>query len=322
MGRSLPGLPEPDDEVTGSVPLHPPTDNQEAIDDAPFLGLTDDDDVGEPPAPVAPLAAPPPSPPIAAGPPAPAPGGRTAAPPRRGDLGQADVPRLLTALHLSQATGALTLQRGPIKKILLVEKGAPIYAASNVAGERLGAICVRRGVVGAEELLALRRADAASKTSALLLAAGKLTPARRAELTAAQVRAIAWSTFEWRDGQYDFQLARPPPGLLHLGLSMADLLVEGMVRASTLPRLQADLPLAIHLAPSPAPGFQLYALGLRPGEAHLLSLCDGTKSVGDLVALARLPEREALAFLQACRVMRVLDEVERVLAGTRRMGFM
>ena len=123
-------------------------------------------------------------------------------------------------------------------------------------------------------------------------------------------------------GRYEFQLARPPAGLLHLGLSMADLLLEGMVRASTLPGLVTDLPTGIHLAPSPDPAFELYALGLRPGEAHLLSLCDGTKSVVDLVALSRLPERESLAFLQALRVMRVLDDVERVLAGTSRIGFM
>jgi len=324
MGLALPGLEPPDDEVTGSTPLAPP-DGAQAIDDSPYLALTDDDADGPPaPPPDDPLAAPPPAPP--GGEPAAAPqppsAGQAAAPPRKGDLSRFHVPHLLTALHVAQATGALTVQRGQVKKILLVERGAPVYAASNVSGERLGAICVRRGVVTAEELLALRRADPAARTSALLLKAGKLGPARRSELTCAQVRAIAWSTFEWREGQYDFQLARPPAGLLHLGLSMADLLLEGMVRASTLPRLQADLPLAIHLAPAPDPGFELYALGLRPAEAHLLSLCDGTKSVADLLALARLPEREAMAFLQACRVMRVLDEVERVLAGTRRMGFM
>jgi hypothetical protein len=162
----------------------------------------------------------------------------------------------------------------------------------------------------------------AARTADLLLAAGRLTPARRAALTAAQVKAITWATFEWRDGQYDFQLARPPSGLVPLGLTMADLLLEGMVRASTLPVLQAELPLDLHLAPSPTPAFELYALGLRPGEAHLLSLCDGTKGVADLVALARFPEREALAFLQALRLMRVLESVESVLAGTRRIGFM
>ncbi len=325
MGTALPGLTEADDEVTGAVPLRPAAELPGAIDDAPFLDLTDDDAVDGLPAPpaapppLAPLAAPlpaPPRPPAAAGAPAAGP------PPRRGDLGQVSVPRLLVALHVAQATGALTVQRGPVKKILLVEKGAPVYAASNVAGERFGAICVRRGVIGAEALAALRAQAPAARTADLLLQARRLTNARRAELTSAQVRAIAWSTFEWRDGQYDFQLARPPGGLLHLGLSMADLLLEGMVRASTPAVLRAELPRGIHLAPSPAPAFELYALGLRPGEAHLLSLCDGTKSVQDLVALARLPEREAEAFLQALRVMRVLDDVESVLAGTRRIGFM
>jgi hypothetical protein len=226
------------------------------------------------------------------------------------------------ALHQAQATGAITLTRGPVKKILLVDKGVPIYAASNVGAERFGAICVRRRLVTAEELDGLRRAGPGQRNGDLLEQAGRITHRMRVELVSAQVRAIAWSTFEWTEGRYDFQLARAPAGLLQLGLSMADLLLEGMVRASSKARLVTDLPVGIHLAPSPDPAFELYALGLRPGEAHLLSLCDGTKSVLDLVALSRLPERESLAFLQALRVMRVLDDVERVLAGTSRIGFM
>jgi hypothetical protein len=103
---------------------------------------------------------------------------------------------------------------------------------------------------------------------------------------------------------------------------MGDLVLEGMLRASTLAVLQAELPLDVNLAPAPDPAFELYALGLRPKEAHLLSLADGTKSVRDLVALSEMPARDAMAFLQAGRVMRVLDEVQRVLASTRRMGFM
>jgi hypothetical protein len=232
------------------------------------------------------------------------------------------VPRLLVALHQAQATGALTLTRGPVKKLLVVEQGVPVYAASNVGAERFGAICTRLRLVTAEELDRLRQSGPGRRTGDLLVEAGRLTGRRRVELVGAQVRAIAWSTFEWLEGRYQFQLARPPAGILPLGLSMADLLLEGMVRASTLPRLVIDLPAAIHLAPSPDPAFELYGLGLRPGEAHLLSLCDGTKSVLDLVALSRLPERESLAFLQALRVMRVLDDVERVLAGTSRIGFM
>ena len=253
-------------------------------------------------------------------PPRPAP--PAAAPGPRGELSQTPVPRLLVALHLGQATGALTIVRGPVKKILVVDHGAPVYAASNVGGERLGAICVRRGVVSAERLEALRKEHPAARTAELLAGAGLLSPEKRAELVAGQIRLVAWSTFEWRDGTYEFQLGKPPAARVPLKIAMGDLVLEGMLRASTLARLEAELPAELNLAPSPDPAFELYALGLRAREARLLALADGTKSVSDLVRLSDLPERDALAFLQACRVMRVLDEAERVLASTRRIGFM
>ena len=320
MGTALPGLPEPVDEVTSSEPLPMAIGpGGQAIDDAPFLDLADEEASGEPPPPLPFLAAPLPA--GLAGTSGP-PGAADARPPPRGELGQVTVPRLLVALHLAQATGALTIRRGPIRKILLVDRGVPTYAASNLAGERMGAICLRRGLVTPEALDGLRRAEPAVRTADLLLRAGAIDEVRLEQLTFAQVRAIAWSTFEWREGQYELALGRPPAGLRRLHLPMADLLLEGLVRVSTPAMLAAELPLGVHLAPATDPAFELYALGLRPAEAHLLSLCDGTKSVGDLLSLARLPEREAMAFLQACRVMRVVDEVERVLAGTRRIGFM
>jgi hypothetical protein len=197
-----------------------------------------------------------------------------------------------------------------------------VYAASNLATERFGALCVRRGVVSAERLEGLRRERPEAPTAELLLGAGLLTPAQRAELVAGQVRAIAWSTYEWREGTYEFEVGRAPAQRLPLRFALGDLVLEGMLRASTLERLALDLPLDAHLAPSPDPAFELWALRLGASEARLLSLADGTKSVTDLVRLSDLPERETLAFLQACRVMRILDDAERVLASTRRIGFM
>lgn len=315
LGVAAPGLDEPVDEVTGSRPLRP-EEVSAAIEAAPRPALEDGPVAGGPAARDG-LAAPLPE----------ARRTRQAAdagpPPARGALAHTTVPRLLVAVHQGQATGALTVSRGAVKKILVFEGGAPVYAASNVGAERLAAICVRRGVVAQERLDELRRdAPPAARTADLLAAAGLLPPAKRTELLAGQVRAIAWSTFEWRDGAYAFQLCRPPTARTPLRLALGDLLLEGILRTATLPRLRAELPRAIHLAPSPDPAFELYALGLRPKEAHLLSLADGTKSVADLVRLSEMEERDALAFLQACRVMRVLDEVEHVLASTRRIGFM
>jgi CheY-like chemotaxis protein len=307
------------DEVTGARPLSA-EEVPEAIAAVPVFALMDGPVEGAP-APRDGFSTPLPDPSGPARPPRPA-APQAGSPPPRGELAVTSVPRLLVALHLGQASGALTLARGPVKKILVVVQGAPVYAASNVGAERLGALCVRRGLVTAERLEALRKERPAARTADVLGAAGLLAPEQRAAIVAGQIRAIAWSTFEWREGTYEFQLGRPPVSRVPVRIAMGDLILEGMPRASTLPRLREELPAELHLAPSPDPAFELYALGLRAREARLLALADGTKSVADLVRLSELPEKDALAFLQACRVMRVLDEAERVLASTRRIGFM
>lgn len=311
-GTSAPPQQEARDEVTGSLPLQPGT-----LATAPFLKASLDP--VQPPARRAVpegLAAPLPG----GAPPRPAP--PDAAPPTAGQLALASVPRLLVALHLGQATGALTVASGAVRKIIAVERGALVYAASNVAAERFGSICVRLGMITAEQLAELRRGDPTARTADLLLAAGLLTPERRVELVTAQIRAISWSTFEWRNGSYRFQAGRPPAARLPLRLEPGDLVLEGMRAVSTLERLRAELPADAHLAPRPDPAIELYALRILPAEARLLALADGTKSVGDLLRLSDLGGRDTLAFLQACRALRILDEVERVLASTRRIGFM
>jgi CheY-like chemotaxis protein len=320
LGIRLPKLGAVRDEVTGSIPLQGTP--QEVLEvQAPLHPALDAESSSLP------AHTPPPTPALADAlpetlTPRPAPRGHDAPPARSGSLVIANIPRLLVALHQAQATGALTVTRGPVKKIICVEHGVAVYAASNVGAERFGSICIRRGLVPAARLEALRLEAPKARTAELLMERALVSPAQRAEIIAGQIKVILWSMFEWREGTYDFQLARPPEPRVAVTLPMGDLILEGMLRASTLPVLKAELPLDLNLAPSPDPAFELYALGLRPKEAHLLTLADGTKSVRDLVALSDLPERDALAFLQACRVMRVLDEVTRVLASTRRMGFM
>lgn len=319
LGIRLPRLGDVRDEVTGSIPLREAPEVSPI--EAPIHPALDPElpRTGAAPAAALPALAKPLPETLT---PRPAPRTDDEPPPRTGDLSKVSVPRLLVALHTAQATGALTVTRGPVKKILCVERGIPVYAASNVGAERFSSICIRRGLVTAEQLDALKKEAPQRRTGEQLVERGILTPQQRKEIIGGQIKVLLWSMFEWREGSYEFQLARPPDPRVELVLPMGELILEGMLRASTLPVLKAELPLDLSLAPSPDPAFELYALGLRPKEAHLLTLADGTKSVRDLLALSDMPERDAMAFLQACRLMRVLDEAKRVLASTRRMGFM
>lgn len=241
-----------------------------------------------------------------------------------GALSRAPVPRLLAVLHTGRATGALSLRQGAQRRLVLLEDGAPVFATSNAAAERFGACCVREGLLDAAALAGIVRGLAPGETTAAaLLARGIVDPARRARIVADQVAGILWGTFGWREGTYRVAPGHlPARERLPLRLDVGNLVLEGMRRGADLAQLRAELPGETALAPTADAPFELHALELRSREAEMLAHADGTKAARDLVALSGLVEREALAVLQGCRHLGLLDEVARVLASTRRIGFM
>ena len=256
---------------------------------------------------------------------APAASGRPGSPSLpEGDLAITSVPRLLAALHTTRATGALTLARPPVKKLLLLQEGRTVFGASNVPSERFGVRCVREGILSAEDLQVLAASlGPREPLNEALLARGLLDEARRTRMFEAQIREILWSTFAWREGTYRLLAglrARRP--IAPTDLRTGDLILEGFRRAMTLERLREDVPRTLALATGAAPAFAVHELPMSQQEARMLAHADGTKTAADLVVLSGMPERSALAFLAACRAVGTLDEVTRALAGTGRIGFM
>lgn len=241
-----------------------------------------------------------------------------------GDLAFTSVPRLLATLGAARVTGALTLARGAVKKHVLLEAGHAVLAISNVAAERFGPRAVLAGILSADALYALKaEIGADAPVGEALVARGLLEPAARARLVRDQVCELVWNTFAWREGSYRL-LAGPLSRRARVTIDLApgDLVLEGLRRTAELERLREELPARLALAPRADPCVPASDLHLAPGEATMLAHADGTKTVGDLIALSRLAERDALAFLQACRELGLLDAVKRGLSGTRRIGFM
>jgi len=240
----------------------------------------------------------------------------------RGSLADVLPPRLLAVLAQAEATGSLELTQEPVRRLLLLERGAPVFAISNQPQERFGPRCVREGLLGADELAALQGALGPGESlGRALVASGLLTPERRLTLVRSQVEEIAWAAFPWREGSYRIALGPlPDRELLELGLLPSPFLLRGIRRAVPPELLRQELPpervLARGRAPVPA------GLELGPAEAALLALADGTKAVADLLALTPLPEEEALALLLTASCVGLLEPRDRVLASTRRIGFM
>jgi hypothetical protein len=228
-----------------------------------------------------------------------------------GDLGSTSVPRLLTAYYQARHDGELKLRQGNVLKVVYFSKGQPIYAASNLASERFGRLCVRKGLLTQAKLdeVAKSAKEQNQRTAELLLKQNLLTPEQRKELLEEQVREIIWSTFGWTQGEYAFVPKRPPAaGLVKLSVFPGNLIMEGVQRTETLVSLRKKVPGDRRYMPTSDPPYELHEITLSGAQAMLLAYADGTKTVEDLLSLTELPVKDALATLAGLELLGLIQE--------------
>ena len=241
-----------------------------------------------------------------------------------GDLKHTRVPRLLNAYYEARHHGELKLRQGTVLKVVYFEAGRVVYAASNLAPERFGRFCLRKGALTEAQLTeaATYAREHSLRTGDALLKRGLLSPSQRRRLLEDQVKEILWSTFSWVDGGYGFSPMRPQRAdLVPLSLFPGDLILEGVARTETLVALRQSMAPTRRLFPSAAPPYGLHELKLTGPQAMLLTFADGTKTVEDLLALTDLSEREALATLRGLELLGVLEERQETPGRRQRISF-
>ncbi|WP_375758597.1 DUF4388 domain-containing protein [Corallococcus exercitus] len=241
-----------------------------------------------------------------------------------GDLAHTSVPRLLNAYYEARHHGELKLRQGTVLKVVYFEAGRVVYAASNLAPERFGRFCLRKGALTEGQLAeAVGYAREHSlRTGDALLKRGLLSPKQRRQLLEEQVKDILWSTFAWTEGGYGFSPMRPQRAdLVPLSLFPGDLILEGVARTETLVALRQRMAPGRRLFPAADPPYGLHELKLDGPQAMLLAFADGTKTVEDLLALTDLSEREALATLRGLELSGVLEERQETPNRRQRISF-
>jgi two-component system, OmpR family, response regulator len=229
---------------------------------------------------------------------------------RRGEL-RDNLPALISAFFLSRETGELGVQKGAVKKVVFFEKGQPVFALSNLLADRFGQFLVRTGRVRPDQL-----ADAAQvaqrsgrRTGDVLVERGLLTEADRPYYLGQQVKSIVYSLFAWDEGSYVMSFGAPArQEVLKLDVHPATLISRGMKKLYKPERVRRLLALEDRLVPSRQTIYPIREIPLERWELDLLPLADGSRTVAELIALAKRPEGSVQLALAVLLALQVLDK--------------
>ncbi|AKQ65546.1 DNA-binding response regulator KdpE [Myxococcus hansupus] len=253
-------------------------------------------------------------------------------PPRRalptwslgGELKETSVPRLLNAYYEARHHGELKLQQGAVLKVVYFESGNIVYAASNLAAERFGRFCARRGVLPESQLpeVAAYAKEHGLRTGEAMIRMGLIDAAQRKQLLEEQVKDIVASTFAWKEGGFGFSAMRPRrTDLVKLSVFPGDLVLEGVAKTETLVALRQHMPRSRRLFPTADAPYGLHELKLEGPQALVLAYADGSKTVEDLLTLTDLSERQTLATLRALELLGILEERPDTPSRRHRISF-
>lgn len=228
----------------------------------------------------------------------------------KGDFSQTPFARVLAELYRWRATGALLLGRAKVKKILYLRDGVPELVKSNLLVEALGRILVReRMITEAECEESLRRMKATRRMQGtVLIEMGCISPHNLSYALTQQMQEKLYDAFRWDDGLYQFRPGvAPPPEPVSLGMTTAQLIVEGVRRTydeARLARVFTDVA-NLYVHPSEEPLSALQEAGLSDEEKEIALVADGHKTVATLRALNVLTplETDKLLYALTCAEM-------------------
>jgi DNA-binding response OmpR family regulator len=221
-----------------------------------------------------------------------------------------NLPDLVTAFYLAQQTGELTLQKGKVKKTIYFEQGRPCFAISNLVTDRFGPFLVRVGKINLAQLeLCEAAADKTGRrTGDVLGEMGLLKETEKLYYIAQQVKAIVYSVFGWEEGEYRMHFTdRAAAEAIKIDLHPANLITRGVKKLYKPERLYRLLSAGDRLVPSQQPAYALDEVELERWEAELLPKVDGTRTVTELVQLARRPDHVVYGFLVGLLALKLLD---------------
>ena len=218
-----------------------------------------------------------------------------------GDLAITPFPRLLHLMAERRATGALVLTaerdarrtttgESP-KKVVYFRAGVPVYVRSNLVQECLGQVLARGGHISQRVLddSVGRMRSGEGRQGAVLVRMGALSPHELREALEDQLRVKLFDLFAWTSGSFRFDDdAQPPPEIVTLEMSLADIVLKGVVHRVPPKRLLELLSpyLESFVVPATHRLEQFRGIDMAPVARRVLMSIDGTQRLRDILSSA------------------------------------
>jgi tetratricopeptide (TPR) repeat protein len=216
----------------------------------------------------------------------------------KGDLKSTPFPRLLRTLAEERTTGALVVcqqddERGTTtgekpKKIVYFRNGIPIYVQSNIIHECLGHLLIRLGKISRamfdESIQRMRNEH--KKQGSILIELGVLTEDELTSALREQLRRKLFDLFGWRGASYQLSTDQIKfPGQIELGMSLAEVVFEGVVRQIPAQRLLRILEphMGAFVVPNPSKAEAFLRMDLVDEAKEALLSLDGTQQLQELL---------------------------------------
>lgn len=230
-----------------------------------------------------------------------------------GRLRDQPLAELVQEISDARLSGALRLAREHAKAAVYFDGGSVAAALSNMRAFRLVEVLRRGGAADPARLYALV-GDRASDEQAgvVLLRAGVLDEAGLKKLRERQSKEVLFELLRWPDGEWNFDPRVRLAGSQHgVELDAAPLLVEA---ARALPPELVAARTRDDERVSPAEGMnEKIAAGLRllPSEGFVLSRVYAPMRLGEVVAVAGLPEEETRRAVYVLGLAGLLERPDR-----------
>jgi hypothetical protein len=163
----------------------------------------------------------------------------------RSDLQTMGLPDVLQWIAAGRKTGTLHIERGSVKKRIIVREGNIFSSWSNDPRESLGQFLIRLGLVSEEQLFkALLAQEEQNKLiGSILIADGILTEYDLKRALKLKAEETFYDLFLWPSGQFEFREGEVPPDIrITYETPVTPVILEGIRRVDEWQRIKEVFP--------------------------------------------------------------------------------